>query len=114
MQPHSIPTVSVDAVPAAALLLDCREDGEWEAGHIEGAVHVPMNQIPQQLSQRHADVTPEATIVVVCKVGARSAQVTAWLNENGFDAANLEGGMLAWISAGRPIVSSNGEPPRLA
>ena len=57
---------------------------------------------------------PTATIVVVCKVGARSAQVTAWLRHQGYDAVNLEGGMLAWAAARRPMRSSDGTPARVA
>jgi rhodanese-related sulfurtransferase len=47
-------------------------------------------------------------------MGGRSAQVTAWLNQQGWQAANLEGGMLAWATAGRPMVSEDGQPPRVA
>jgi rhodanese-related sulfurtransferase len=52
--------------------------------------------------------------VVVCASGARSAQVTAYLNQNGWTARNLEGGMHAWHAAGRPMVSEEGAPPRVA
>jgi rhodanese-related sulfurtransferase len=47
-------------------------------------------------------------------VGSRSAQVAAWLIQNGFDARNLEGGMLAWAAAGRPMISADGTPPQVA
>jgi rhodanese-related sulfurtransferase len=114
MDPAEVPTVPVDAVPADAVLLDCREDEEWTAGHIDGAVHIPMNQIPHRLSYEPGDLTPQARIVVVCKMGGRSAHVTAWLNQNGFNAVNLDGGMLAWATSGRPMVSSSGEHPHVA
>jgi rhodanese-related sulfurtransferase len=114
MHPSDVPTVTVDAVPEGAVLLDCREDDEWIAGHIEGAVHIPMNQIPHQLSYDAGVLTPEAGIVVVCKMGGRSAHVTAWLNQNGYHAVNLDGGMLAWATAGRPMISSNGQRPQVA
>jgi len=106
-----IPTVDVADLPADALLLDVREDDEWAAGHIEGAVHVPMMTVPQRLQYEPGPVTPERDVVVVCKVGSRSAQVTAWLNQQGYSAANLAGGMLAWEAAGRPMQSSDGRPP---
>ena len=47
----------------------------------------------------------------MCKVGGRSAQVTAWLRQQGFDAVNLEGGMLAWEAAGRPMEADGRRPP---
>jgi rhodanese-related sulfurtransferase len=47
-------------------------------------------------------------VVVVCRVGARSAQVAAWLSRQGYDAVNLAGGMQAWVQAGRPIVGPGG------
>ncbi len=114
MHPFEVPTVPVDGLPADAVLLDCREHYEWTAGHIHDAVHVPMNELPRRLSGDAGPLTSEKAIVVVCKMGGRSAHVTAWLNNNGFNAVNLDGGMLAWATSGRTMISENGEPPRVA
>ena len=111
MVPSEVPAVDAASVPADAVLLDVREDDEWSAGHIDGALHVPMNQVPQQLQSDPGPLTPDASIVVVCKVGGRSAQVTAWLRHHGFDARNLDGGMLAWAAAGGPMESTTGAAP---
>jgi rhodanese-related sulfurtransferase len=108
--PHEVPTVEVDQIPSAALVLDVREDDEWAAGHIDGAHHVPMGRVPQQLQFDPGPIQPDVPLVVVCKVGGRSAQVTAWLNRQGYDAVNLAGGMLAWEGAGRPMVAEHGGP----
>jgi rhodanese-related sulfurtransferase len=108
-----LPTVTVDDVPPDAVLLDCREDEEWRAGHIDGAVHVPMNELPEHLGTDPGPLTPDARIVVVCKVGSRSAHVTEWLNRGGFSAVNLEGGMFAWAASGRPMVAEDDAPPYL-
>jgi rhodanese-related sulfurtransferase len=113
MLPGDIPSVTVADVPADAVLLDVREPDEWTAGHIEGARHVPMFQVPQHVSLSE-DLADDVPIVVVCKMGGRSAQVTAWLNQHGYDALNLDGGMLAWAGAGRPMVSEDGAAPRVA
>lgn len=114
MNPFAVPTVSVDELPVGAVLLDCREQDEWAAGHIEGAVHVAMNEIPTRLADAPGELMPERQIVVVCKVGSRSAHVTGWLNRNGFDAMNLDGGMLAWVTSGRPMITNDGRPPYVA
>jgi rhodanese-related sulfurtransferase len=114
MNPFDVPAVEVDAVAADAVLLDVREDDEWAAGHIAGAVHVPMNRVPQQLQLDPGALTPDASIVVVCKMGGRSAQVTTWLRQQGYDAVNLSGGMLAWAGANRPMESTNGGPAEVA
>jgi rhodanese-related sulfurtransferase len=106
-----VPTVDLREVPDGALLLDVREPAEWQAGHIDGAVHVPMNSLPQRLAYEPGDIRPDVPIVVVCKMGGRSAQVTAWLNQQGYDAVNLDGGMLAWAHAGRPMRSETGSTP---
>ena len=113
MRPGDIPTVDISAITADTVVLDVREDEEWSAGHIDGARHVPMYQVPQHVSHT-PDLGPDVPIVVVCKMGGRSAQVTAWLNQNGFDAVNLDGGMLAWATAGRPMVSDGGSTPYVA
>jgi|SRR4051812_26843926 rhodanese-related sulfurtransferase len=107
-----IPTVVAADVPADAIVLDVREDYEWFAGHIEGARHIPMMELPQH-AQDGDGVRPDEPLVVVCKVGSRSAQVTAWLLNNGFDAVNLDGGLVAWERAGRALVSEDGSPPRV-
>jgi rhodanese-related sulfurtransferase len=107
MRPFDVPTVSVQDLPADAILLDVREPDEWAAGHVEGARHIPMNDIPR----RTAELDQDTDIVVVCKVGGRSAQVTAWLNQQGYRATNLDGGMLAWAAARRPMVSDTSTPP---
>jgi rhodanese-related sulfurtransferase len=108
---HHIPTVAVDELPADARLLDVREEDEWRAGHIEGSLHVPMNSVPQRLAYDPDVFHPDGPLVVVCKVGGRSAQVTAWLQLQGVDALNLEGGVLEWVATGRPLVrEGDGEP----
>lgn len=105
-----IPTITVDQLPGTALLLDVREPAEWAAGHIDGALHVPMNELPGHLAGRPDALSTQTPIVVVCKVGGRSAHVTAWLNQQGFDAMNLDGGMLAWAASRKPMVSETGAP----
>lgn len=111
--PRDIPSVPVDAVPEDAVVLDVREPVEWTAGHIDGALHVPMNEVPQRVAYQPDTLTADTRVVVVCKVGGRSAQVTAWLRQQGYDAVNLDGGMLAWERAGRPMTSDDGLPPRV-
>jgi rhodanese-related sulfurtransferase len=113
VHPHAVPTVDATTVPTDAVLLDVREDDEWAAGHIPGAVHVPMMRVPQQLQHEPGPLTPDANIVVVCKVGSRSAQVTAWLRQQGYEATNLAGGMYAWEAAGRPMQAEDDGPARV-
>jgi rhodanese-related sulfurtransferase len=107
-----IPTVSIDGVPdplpEGLVVLDVREPLEWQYGHIEGAVHIPMNQLPDRIGE-----VGDAQTLVVCKVGGRSAQVVAWLAQQGYDAVNLAGGMIDWAEAGRPMVSDTGQPPQV-
>jgi rhodanese-related sulfurtransferase len=112
VQPHhEIPTVTIDQLPEGAVLLDVREDQEWAAGHIAGSVHVPMNTIPQRLASEPDLFHATGVVVVVCRVGGRSAQVTAWLQMQGVDALNMQGGVMEWAGAGRPLVrEDDGEP----
>jgi rhodanese-related sulfurtransferase len=107
----TLPNATPADVTDETFLLDVREDDEWAAGHIAGAVHVPMMTLPQRLQYEPGPITPDNEIVVVCKMGGRSAQVTAWLRHQGYSAVNLAGGMLAWEAAGRPMASADGRPP---
>ena len=87
-------------IPAGTTLLDVREDDEWEAGHAPGAVHIPL----AQLVERAHELTEGAPLLVMCHSGGRSARATAWLNDAGYDAINLDGGILDWSGAGLPVV----------
>ena len=107
-----VPTVPIQGVPHplpdGLVVLDVREPAEWERGHIEGAVHIPLALLPL----RHTEL-PAAQMLVVCRIGARSAQAVAWLQQQGHDAVNLAGGLLDWEAAGRPMVSDTGQPPQV-
>lgn len=105
-----IPTITIDQIPdplpEGTVLLDVREADEWAHGHIDGALHIPLGLIPVRLEELPADTR----LLVICKVGGRSAQATGYLNHHGFEAINVDGGMLAWAAAGRPMQSDVGEP----
>ena len=105
--PQQVPTVPASEVPEDAVVLDVREDDEWVTGHIDGATHIPMGEVPARLEE-----LPEADpLYVTCRGGGRSARVAAWLTANGYDAVNVGGGMGEWEAAGRPMVSETGQQP---
>lgn len=104
----SIPSVSVTEIPAGAPILDVREDYEFIAGHIDGARHIPLTDLPA----RYGEVPLDEDVYVICRSGGRSRKAVEWLNNNGFDAINVDGGMGAWnLDHGKPIVADNGEDP---
>jgi rhodanese-related sulfurtransferase len=75
------------------VLLDVRENWEFEKCHIDGSVQIPMNTIPARID----DLDENAEIVCICHHGARSLQVAAFLERNGFgQTVNLTGGIHAW------------------
>jgi len=108
-----VPSVGPQDVGPDAVVLDVREDDEWEAGHVDGARHIAMGELPGRFPEvtALADEASTGELVVVCRSGARSARVVAWLTQNGVDAVNLDGGMGAWAAAGRPMVSETGGDP---
>jgi phage shock protein E len=97
----------VDVQTAAALreqpdvmILDVREQDEWDAGHIPGAVFMPMGEVPNRLSE----IPTDKTVIVQCRSGNRSSQVTDFLVKQGFtNVHNMSGGINAWQSAGLPV-----------
>ncbi len=105
---RELPSIAAADVPDDAYVVDVREHDEWSAGHPPGAHHVPMMEIPARL----AEVPREGDVVIACRVGARSGQVAAFLAARGWDnVRNLDGGMYAWVAAGRPLVSEDGRAP---
>ncbi|MBB1253771.1 rhodanese-like domain-containing protein [Streptomyces alkaliterrae] len=104
-----VPAVDVREIPEDALLVDVREHDEWDAGHAEGALHVPMGEFVERLGEL-TEQAGDRRMHVVCRVGGRSAQVTRYLVQQGFDAVNVEGGMQAWAAAGRPLTGKGDDP----
>jgi rhodanese-related sulfurtransferase len=105
----SVPQISATQAAArgadgSALLLDVREDDEWSAGHAEGMLHLPMSRLDL------SDIPLDRPIIVVCRSGNRSDRVAEYLVGIGVDAANMAGGMHAWVEAGMPIVQDDGSP----
>jgi rhodanese-related sulfurtransferase len=88
-----------------AVLLDVREDDEWRQGHAAGARHIPMGQVPARV----AEIDPQAKLYVICKAGGRSLKAQ-YLASNGYEPVNVNGGMLAWANAGRPVITDDGGP----
>jgi len=83
-------------------IIDVREIPEIAAGKIETAQAMPMASIPMRLSE----LDTSKKIVMVCRSGARSAQVCMFLKQNGFDNVyNLSGGMIGWARAEKPFIA---------
>jgi rhodanese-related sulfurtransferase len=88
--------------PNAPLLLDIREPWEHQTASIANSVLMPMGDIP---SRAHAELDPDAPIVVMCHHGARSLNVALWLREQGFThVQSLSGGIDAWSRTVDPEV----------
>lgn len=79
-------------------LIDVREADEFAAGHVPGAVNLPMSALGGRL-----DELPDGAFDVICQVGGRSARVVQALEARGYDATNVDGGTGEWAAAGFPI-----------
>jgi rhodanese-related sulfurtransferase len=97
---------ALELVASGALLLDVREDNEWQAGRARNAVHVALGELGDHVE----DIAFDRAIVCVCRSGVRSKRASLFLLEQGLDAVNLEGGMLAWASEGNDLVGDLGDP----
>lgn len=91
-------------------ILDVRDPYEWRAGRIEGAVHIPLQELPTRLDELGSGTT----VAVICRSGNRSALAADWLRRQGVDAVNVHGGMIAWQIHGLPLVSDDGRRGRVA
>lgn len=83
------------------ILVDCREQDEWNSGHIPQAQFLPLSDFPNQTTKLP---NKDASIVLQCRSGARSLRAAQYLAEQGYtDLTNLEGGILGWAHHGLPI-----------
>jgi rhodanese-related sulfurtransferase len=108
MTDSSIPEIDVAELARrhaeGAYVLDVRQADEYEAGHVPGAVLVPLDQ----LEGRAGEVPADRPVLVICKSGGRSARAVQFLSGQGVDATNVAGGTMAWIDAGHPVVEGPG------
>ncbi len=82
--------------------VDVRSTSEFAAGHIPGAVNIPMEEI----ESRMADLISGTDLVLICQAGARARMVAGWMEPCGGELLVLAGGTDAWIEAGCPTVVS--------
>lgn len=84
------------------LLIDCREQNEWDEGHIEAAQFMPLSSFDEEI-KKLADTNKQKLIVCQCRSGRRSLNAAMKLQDEGFETLfNLDGGILAWEEAGYP------------
>ena len=87
---------------ADLVVLDVRTVSEYESGHLEGAINIPVEVLGGRLSELNTD----DELLVYCRTGNRSTTAVGILRENGYDRVyHMDGGITAWMSAGFPTVS---------
>ena len=98
--------VSVDEVAEAMqedshILLDVREQDEWDDARIEGSIHIPMSE----LMLRMGELTTRKPVHIICHSGTRSLYAVQYLSQAGHeDPKSVAGGIVAWAQSGKPIV----------
>jgi rhodanese-related sulfurtransferase len=85
-------------------LVDVREQYEWDAGRIAGAVHIEL----ERLAGRADELPRDRPIVFQCRLGARSALATEAFRASGYEAYNMTGGLMAWAERGLPLDPDGG------
>ena len=82
-----------------AVIVDVREDSEWNEQHIPGAIHIPLAQLNERLSELKQ--YKDSFVITQCKTGGRSAQALDILKSAGFSKVySMDGGIMAWDEAG--------------
>jgi rhodanese-related sulfurtransferase len=97
-----IPEIDIDTFAARREagdpVLDVREADEYAEGHVPGAVHIPLGDLPARV-----DEVPSGRVLVICKMGGRSMKAAELLAPLGHDVTNVAGGTMAWIESGRDV-----------
>lgn len=100
------PSEALELLDDDAVLLDVREESEWDAGHAPMASPLPLAELSDHLDELPRD----HLIICACRSGGRSLRAATFLQENGFNVANLAGGMLAWCAEDFPFESDSDDP----
>ncbi len=91
-------------------VLDVREDDEWTAGRIDGAVHIPLGELERRVSE----LDRNRPIVTVCRSGGRAGGAAEFLSGAGLHAEVMDGGMTQWAKDKLPFTTPDGRPGHLA
>jgi rhodanese-related sulfurtransferase len=104
--PFDIPPTQVAQLlrEGAIQLVDVREPHEREAGYVPGSRHVQL----AELTESAPSIDPDRPVVFVCRVGGRSAMAAWSFARAGYDAHNLEGGIVGWAASGLPLEPEDG------
>lgn len=87
---------------SGSIVLDVREDKEYEAGHIQDSVHIPLSALASRVSE--LDKYKDKNVILGCRSGARSGRACSILKKNGFEKVhNLRGGVIAWEKDNLPM-----------
>ena len=104
-----LPEVATDEAIAlvahGTILVDVREQNEWDAGHAPDARLLPLSE----LQERDGELPFDTRLLIVCHSGMRSMRATAYLRDRGYDAVNVTGGMVAWAQAGGAVTAPSPE-----
>lgn len=98
------PEQAQQSLAEGAQLIDVRESYEWDAGRIDGAVHIEL----ERLASQAATIDKDKPVIFQCRLGARSAMAAKAFRTSGFDAYSMAGGLLQWADEGRPLVPEGG------
>ena len=102
MLPPEITPQEFLALEPKPVLVDVREQWEFNTAHIDNSLLMPMGDVP---ARAHQELEPDEPIVVLCHHGARSLNVTMWLRQQGFEQAqSLAGGIDAWSRTIDPTI----------
>jgi rhodanese-related sulfurtransferase len=91
-------------IESGAQLVDVRAEHEWEAGRIEGSVHIRLAELPDRVGE----LDRGRPVIAYCRGGNRSTMAADALAGAGFDAAKLSEGVVGWAEAGMPLEPEGG------
>jgi len=95
----SSPQETAAAVQRGDTVIDVRTADEFSSGHVPGSVFMPLPTVPLRL----AELDRQAPVYITCESGGRAFQACLYLEQNGYRAIHVSGGMVAWRAAGLPM-----------
>lgn len=94
-----MPLEAKTRLESGAVLIDVREQDEWDVVHAPNATLIPLSAF----AQRYSEMPQDKEIILICAGGVRSAQAAQFAEQHGYNVANLEGGINAWMADGLPV-----------